>query len=103
MEFIHIFSTNSSKKLASEYFFQLCYSIWSNGFFREYWVDQRRFFYTSSVTKATRNNFPAFLLELVTHPISLVLTIAVIFILISQTKLWPWFLKLFKRKNAQVT
>ena len=52
---------------------------------------------------ATRNKFPAFLLDLVTHPISLVLTVAVIFMLINQTRLWPWFLKLFKRKNAQVT
>ncbi len=52
---------------------------------------------------ANRNNFPAFLLDLVTHPLSLVLTVVVIFMLINQTKLWPWFLKLFKRKNAQVT
>lgn len=52
---------------------------------------------------ANRNNFPAFLLDLVTHPISLVLTVVVIVMLINQTKLWPWFLKLFKRKNARVT
>ena len=51
----------------------------------------------------TRNDFPAFLLDLVINPLSLVLTIVVIFMLINQTKLWPWFLKLFKRKNAQVT
>lgn len=36
---------------------------------------------------ATRNKFPAFLLDLVTHPISLVLTVAVIFMLINQTRL----------------
>jgi len=52
---------------------------------------------------ATRNKFPAFLLDLVTHPISLVLTVAVIFMLINQTRLWPWFLKLFKHRNAPVT
>ena len=52
---------------------------------------------------ANRNDFPAFLLNLVINPLSLVLTIVVIFMLINQTKLWPWFLKLFKRKNAQVT
>jgi putative tricarboxylic transport membrane protein len=52
---------------------------------------------------STRNDVPAFLLDLVTNPLSLVLTLAVIFMLINQTKLWPWFLKLFKRKNAQVT
>jgi putative tricarboxylic transport membrane protein len=51
---------------------------------------------------ANRNNFPAFLLELVTNPLSLVLTVVVIFMLINQTKLWPWFLKLFKRKKVQV-
>jgi len=52
---------------------------------------------------ANRNNFPAFLLDLVTNPLSLVLTVVVIFMLINQTRLWPWFLKLFKRKNEQVT
>ncbi len=52
---------------------------------------------------ANRNNFPAFLLDLVTHPLSLVLTVVVIFMLINQTRLWPWFLNLFKRKNAQRT
>ena len=52
---------------------------------------------------ANRNNFPAFLLDLVSNPLSLVLTVAVIFMLINQTRIWPWFLKLFKRKNAQVT
>jgi putative tricarboxylic transport membrane protein len=51
---------------------------------------------------ANRNNFPAFLLDLVTNPLSLVLTVVVIFMLINQTKLWPWFLKLFKRKKTQV-
>jgi putative tricarboxylic transport membrane protein len=50
---------------------------------------------------ATRNNFPAFLLDLVTNPLSLVLTLAVMFMLINQTRLWRWFLKFFKRKNAR--
>ncbi|MBL0714772.1 MAG: tripartite tricarboxylate transporter permease [Desulfosarcina sp.] len=49
---------------------------------------------------ANQNNFPAFLLDLVANPLSLVLTVVVIFMLISQTRLWPLFLKLFKRKNA---
>jgi putative tricarboxylic transport membrane protein len=52
---------------------------------------------------STRNNFPAFLFDLVSNPLSLVLTLAVIFMLINQTRLWPWFLNLFKRKNAQRT
>ena len=46
-----------------------------------------------------RNNFQAFLLELVTHPISLVLTVSVCLMLINQTPIWPWFLKLFKKKE----
>jgi putative tricarboxylic transport membrane protein len=52
---------------------------------------------------STRNNFPAFLFDLVSNPLSLVLTLAVIFMLINQTRLWPWFFNLFKRKNAQRT
>jgi putative tricarboxylic transport membrane protein len=51
---------------------------------------------------STRNNVPAFLLDLVTNPLSLVLTLAVIFMLVNQTRLWPWVLKFFKRKKAQI-
>jgi putative tricarboxylic transport membrane protein len=47
---------------------------------------------------STRNNVPAFLLDLVTNPLSLVLTLAVIFMLVNQTQLWPWVLKFFKCK-----
>lgn len=50
---------------------------------------------------STRNDFPAFLLELVTNPLSAVLTVAVIFMLISQTPLWTRFLGLFKRKKRK--
>jgi putative tricarboxylic transport membrane protein len=51
---------------------------------------------------STRNDVPAFLLDLVTNPLSLVLTLAVIFMLVNQTRLWPWVLKFFKRKKAQI-
>jgi putative tricarboxylic transport membrane protein len=50
---------------------------------------------------STRNDFLAFLLELVTNPLSAVLTVAVIFMLISQTPLWTRFLGLFKRKKRK--
>ena len=46
---------------------------------------------------ANKNDFGAFLLDLVSNPLSLVLTIVVIFMLINQTKLWPMILKAFKR------
>jgi putative tricarboxylic transport membrane protein len=46
---------------------------------------------------SNQNNFGAFLLDLVTNPLSLVLTIVVLFMLINQTKLWPIILKTFKR------
>jgi putative tricarboxylic transport membrane protein len=49
---------------------------------------------------AARNHFPTFLLDLVSNPLSLVLTLAVIFMLINQTRIWPFFLKLFKRRDA---
>jgi putative tricarboxylic transport membrane protein len=52
---------------------------------------------------ANQNNFLAFLLDLVTNPISLVLTLAAIFMLISQTRLWTLFLQLFKRKKFRKT
>ena len=48
---------------------------------------------------STRNNFSAFLLDLMTNPLSFVLTLVVIFMLINQTRIWPWLLTLFKRKN----
>jgi putative tricarboxylic transport membrane protein len=47
---------------------------------------------------STRNDFPAFLLECVTNPITLVLTLTVTFMLVSQTPLWTWFLSLFSGK-----
>ena len=50
---------------------------------------------------STRNDFPAFLLELVTNPITLVLTLAVVFMLVSQTPLWSWFLNLLRKKDAK--
>lgn len=48
---------------------------------------------------STRNNFPAFLLDLMTNPLSFVLTLVVFFMLINQTRIWPWLLTLLKRKN----
>ena len=50
---------------------------------------------------AARNNFSVFLRDLVTNPISLTLTLIVIFMVLNQTRLWPLFLKMFKRKNEQ--
>lgn len=50
---------------------------------------------------ACENSIPAFLLELVTNPLSLVLTLAVLFMLISQTSLWPWMKALFQKKTGQ--
>ncbi len=49
---------------------------------------------------SVRNDFPAFLLELVTNPITLVLTLAVAFMLVSQTPLWPWVLNLLRKRKA---
>ena len=42
---------------------------------------------------SSKNDMGIFLLDLVTNPISLVLTITVIFMLINQTKLWPLILR----------
>jgi putative tricarboxylic transport membrane protein len=48
---------------------------------------------------ACENNFGAFLLELVTNPLSLVLTIAVLFMLLTQTPLWSKLKKRFRENN----
>jgi putative tricarboxylic transport membrane protein len=45
---------------------------------------------------ATQNNITAFLLDLVTNPLSFVLTLAVIFMLINQTRLWTRVLERFR-------
>ena len=50
---------------------------------------------------AARNHFPTFLLDLVSNPLSLVLTLAVIFMLINQTRLWPCIVKVCKRRAAK--
>lgn len=49
------------------------------------------------------NSFPLFLKDLVTHPISLVFTLAVLFMLISQTPLWQKLLHLIKKKKPSET
>ena len=46
-----------------------------------------------------KNNFGVFLVDLVSNPLSLVLTIVVIFMLINQTRLWPMMMRLFRRKT----
>jgi putative tricarboxylic transport membrane protein len=46
-----------------------------------------------------RNDFGIFMLDLVTNPLSLVLTVAVIFMMINQTRLWPFFLRIFRRRT----
>ena len=50
---------------------------------------------------ACENSIPAFLLELVTNPLSLILTLAVLFMLISQTPLWPMIKRVFHRKSVR--
>lgn len=45
-----------------------------------------------------KNDFGLFFKELVTNPLSLVLTVVVLFMLINQTKIWPMFMRLFRRK-----
>jgi putative tricarboxylic transport membrane protein len=49
---------------------------------------------------STENSLLKFLLELITNPLSCVLTLAVVFMLISQTALWSSFLGLFKKKRT---
>ena len=50
---------------------------------------------------ACENSFTGFLLDLVTNPLTCVLTIAVILMLINQSPLWPLFLNLFKKNNVK--
>jgi putative tricarboxylic transport membrane protein len=49
---------------------------------------------------STENSLLKFLLELITNPLSCVLTVAVVFMLISQTALWASFLGMFKKKRT---
>jgi putative tricarboxylic transport membrane protein len=49
---------------------------------------------------STGNDVFACLLELVTNPLSLVLTLMVLFMFASQTPLWPWFLRFFRRQPS---
>ncbi len=49
---------------------------------------------------SVENNFWLFLLDLVRHPLTCVLTIAVLFMIISNTRLWPMILGLFKKKRT---
>jgi putative tricarboxylic transport membrane protein len=50
-----------------------------------------------------QNRLPDFFLELVSNPISAVLTLAVLFMLVSQTPLWPWLKdRLFKKRRKAV-
>ncbi len=51
---------------------------------------------------STRNDIGEFLWELVSNPISLVLTLAVFFMLVSQTPLWRKFLtRVMKRRELE--
>ena len=50
---------------------------------------------------SVNDSMPAFFIELFTHPITLVFTLAVLFMLISQTPLWPLILRLFRRKRQE--
>jgi putative tricarboxylic transport membrane protein len=50
---------------------------------------------------SVQDNLLEFLWELVSNPLSLILTAAVLFMLISQTPLWTLFLGLFKRKTKE--
>jgi len=47
------------------------------------------------------NDFSMFLKELFTNPISLIFTVAVIFMLLSQTPLWPKIVGLFKKTSEK--
>lgn len=49
---------------------------------------------------STENNFNLFLWDLVSNPLTCVLTIVVMFMMISNTRLWPMFLGLFKNKRT---
>lgn len=50
---------------------------------------------------ASRGSFPAFLLDLVSNPLSLVLTLVVISMLIKQTRVWSRVQVLLKSKNRE--
>lgn len=45
------------------------------------------------------NSFSGFLLDLVSHPLTAVLTFVTLFMLINQTPLWPVFMNCFKKKK----
>jgi len=47
------------------------------------------------------NSFPAFLLDLVSHPLTAVLTAAVILMVINQTPLWPMLTTCFKKGKSK--
>lgn len=51
---------------------------------------------------SSENSIPALLLDLVSNPLTCVLTLAVFLMLVNQTPLWPWFIQLFKKgKSAE--
>lgn len=49
---------------------------------------------------STENNFRLFLWDLVGNPLTCLLTIAVLFMIVSNTRLWPMLLALFKKSKA---
>ncbi len=49
---------------------------------------------------STENSFGLFLLDLIKNPLTCVLTVAVLFMIVSNTRLWPMFLGLFKMKKS---
>ena len=51
---------------------------------------------------ASRGSFPAFLIDLVTNPLSLVLTLVVISMLIKQTRIWSRLKMFFKTYNRKI-
>lgn len=52
---------------------------------------------------STENNFGLFMLDLVSNPLTCVLTAVVAFMIISNTKLWPMLLSIFKKKPHNST
>jgi putative tricarboxylic transport membrane protein len=49
---------------------------------------------------STENNFGLFLWDLVSNPLTCVLTAVVVFMIISNTRLWPLILGMFKKNNS---
>ena len=47
---------------------------------------------------STENNFGMFLWDLVSNPLTCVLTVIVLFMMVSNTRLWPMFLGMFRKK-----